>query len=556
MHRRNHTRILPPKTVLALATILAGLLVGSPARADHVCGDHLAAFGPVATFGFPDFYRDTTGLALELCLDEEPGTFCLPLPKPDAAAPLSFPDNFPDEAFYWAADASMTGAAGESFLLVLATEAAFINGGPVDGDQFAFGRYRFRMLGGVAGCDYTITFPYGSDIFTADATGTIDETEDIGLGPDGTGSSVQFEGPLTSRTGPWLVWDATPPAPPPGWIGDPAIDHAVTGSPCDQNFFRVESTCLTGGLIETDRFAVAGKMVVICGDGILGTGEACDDGNVNDGDCCSSVCTLEQPGAACDDGNACTDDACDPTSGACASTGNTEPCDDGDACTVNDTCDGAGSCAGGGAANCNDLNACTDDGCDPATGCANTANADLCDDADVCTTNEACSGGNCGGGTAISCDDDDMCTADTCDAVLGCINTDSSAACDDGNPCTDDSCDSITGCVNANNTAACFDGDFCTENDTCSAGACVGTPVVGCQELCGDVNGGGTVEIGDALAAAQFQVGLLRCDQIARFDLCDITPSGSCSIADALRMAQCTVGLIPCTFTCTLLTCQ
>ncbi len=41
-----------------------------------------------------------------------------------------------------------------------------------------------------------------------------------------------------------------------------------------------------------------------CGDGALGEGEECDDGNVDPGDCCSPGCKLET--GACDDYNACT----------------------------------------------------------------------------------------------------------------------------------------------------------------------------------------------------------------------------------------------------------
>jgi cysteine-rich repeat protein len=61
---------------------------------------------------------------------------------------------------------------------------------------------------------------------------------------------------------------------------------------------------------------------VSCSDGVLGAGEGCDDGNMIDGDCCSSACQTEPPG----------------------------PCDDQNLCTVGDTCvNGAcvGSCAGG-----------------------------------------------------------------------------------------------------------------------------------------------------------------------------------------------------------------
>jgi cysteine-rich repeat protein len=50
----------------------------------------------------------------------------------------------------------------------------------------------------------------------------------------------------------------------------------------------------------------------VCGDGYVDSGEACDDGNTSDGDCCSGTCSSAAPdGTACDDGNRCTtEDAC------------------------------------------------------------------------------------------------------------------------------------------------------------------------------------------------------------------------------------------------------
>jgi cysteine-rich repeat protein len=56
----------------------------------------------------------------------------------------------------------------------------------------------------------------------------------------------------------------------------------------------------------------------ICGDGILDALEECDDGNLLDGDCCSSACVFEPADTPCeDDGNPCTIDACDGA-GVCA----------------------------------------------------------------------------------------------------------------------------------------------------------------------------------------------------------------------------------------------
>jgi cysteine-rich repeat protein len=49
----------------------------------------------------------------------------------------------------------------------------------------------------------------------------------------------------------------------------------------------------------------------VCGDGHLGVGEQCDDGNTANGDCCSSTCQYESNGSPCSDGDGCTVDACD-----------------------------------------------------------------------------------------------------------------------------------------------------------------------------------------------------------------------------------------------------
>ena len=70
--------------------------------------------------------------------------------------------------------------------------------------------------------------------------------------------------------------------------------------------------------------------------------------------------------------------------------------------------------------------------------------------------------------------------------------------------------------------------------------------------VCGDVNGDGVVNIGDALVVAQYDVGLRTCG-VAPFshpEVCDVNGDAACDIGDALRMAQCDVGLIGCAFTC------
>jgi cysteine-rich repeat protein len=84
-----------------------------------------------------------------------------------------------------------------------------------------------------------------------------------------------------------------------------------------------------------------------CGDSVIEGAETCDDGNTNNGDCCSSTCQLDSSGTACtSDSDVCTDDECDGA-GTCTYTNNTAPCDDGDPCTSTDACSG-GICAGSG----------------------------------------------------------------------------------------------------------------------------------------------------------------------------------------------------------------
>ena len=86
-----------------------------------------------------------------------------------------------------------------------------------------------------------------------------------------------------------------------------------------------------------------------CGDGLLDSGlEQCDDGNNDDGDCCTSTCTFEAQGSTCGSAtdDECTNpDTCDD-SGNCQD--NHEPSglacsDDGNECT-DDECDGSGLC--------------------------------------------------------------------------------------------------------------------------------------------------------------------------------------------------------------------
>jgi hypothetical protein len=242
--------------------------------------------GPInALNGFPVWYKDENGLKLQLNVDpNDPFSGITPADLPNPEQPISFPDNFPSEAFYFAAEAEMETGTGERARLVLALEAAFANEIPVDGDQIVFGRVRIRVAGLQPNATYMVTHPYGVDTFIAepdgDGFGEINATEDIGICPG------EFEQAFNSRVHPFLQWDPNvAPAAPAGYIGDPNVLHPVIGSQLidrfgePQNIFRIEGpgigvnspdSSTSPGLnpdntIETRNFSLLGKISTVSG---------------------------------------------------------------------------------------------------------------------------------------------------------------------------------------------------------------------------------------------------------------------------------------------------
>lgn len=245
--------------------------------------------GPINAFdGFPVWYKDENGLRLQLNVDPtDPFSGITPADLPNPTQPVSFPDNYPEEALYMSAEAEMTTGTGERARLVLALEAAFANEVPRDNEQIVFGRVRIRVAGLRANENYTVTHPYGVDTFTIEPdrddprTGEINFTEDIGgiIGGD-------FQLALNSRVHPFLQWDPTvAPNAPEGYIGDQTVLHPIVGSVFTdrfgqaQNYFRIEGPGIgigssdrstTPGIdadncIETRNFTLLGKISTISG---------------------------------------------------------------------------------------------------------------------------------------------------------------------------------------------------------------------------------------------------------------------------------------------------
>ncbi|HJQ70303.1 MAG TPA: chitobiase/beta-hexosaminidase C-terminal domain-containing protein [Blastocatellia bacterium] len=246
---------------------LASTFSGGPAHAQ------LSRLGPIdPNTGFPFWYEDSKGVRVGYCVD--PGGMCLstlPDPtRPPLVAPNAANSNFPEEMLYWSAESELAGTNGVNGLLVMALEAAF-ESTVQQGQQVTFSRIRVRIDNLVQGASYRIIHPYGEEEFDNVAAGDrgINFTQDLGVGNFPYGA-------LNGRIDPFLTWDTfgLPPeqgGPAAGYLGDPNIEHQVTGSPffdangLPQNYFRIEridptTRQVTEVIGQTNLFAVQGKI--------------------------------------------------------------------------------------------------------------------------------------------------------------------------------------------------------------------------------------------------------------------------------------------------------
>jgi len=176
----------------------------------------------------------------------------------------------------------------------------------------------------------------------------------------------------------------------PGFLVSPTPTQIFTPTfPCC--FACSTTTTVVGSTTTTTTIVSQG-----CGDGIVGPGEVCDDGNPFDGDCCSSTCQFEPAGQPCqDDGNPCTSSFCTGL-GVCHHAGDNP----GVLCrAATHACDVAETCTGFSAT-------CPADAVLP--------DDSPCDD-DACLDGQTCSGGVCGGGVEVTCP-----ACESCDPAVGC----------------------------------------------------------------------------------------------------------------------------------------
>ncbi len=263
-HARNQRYPWPMAWVFALPLFLASL--SAPAIAE------LARNGPVdPANGYPQWFQDATGLALDLCLPDQTdlnagNCLLLPADVPSGTAPETFPTNFADEHFWYAANANLATNGGRG-VLVLAVEAAFGGGVAKIGDQIAFGRIRVRIDNLPSNGTYKVIHPYGELTFPDQVAGDrIFFTDDVGINcPPG-----DFSCALKTGLGPYLRAStlAGGPALPfvtinnKTMIADPALPTAVTGGPFS-NKFRIEGPNIGGAgidFIETETFTIMGRV--------------------------------------------------------------------------------------------------------------------------------------------------------------------------------------------------------------------------------------------------------------------------------------------------------
>ncbi|VVN07182.1 hypothetical protein PS684_04776 [Pseudomonas fluorescens] len=267
-----HPLLSKTATVLVVSALAQGIPQAALFAVDP--GPYTPANG-----GFASWYQDSHGRTLDLCLSKAlssrvpsapgaPSYMCSLLPTPgvfDDAQPIVFPTNFPDEAFWFTGETALVDAArGIDLGYVSAIEAAFAAEEPVEGDQVSFARIRIRVDVPTAGT-YVITHPYGVDVFNIDTPGrrAINMTRDIGIGTPKT-----YDGALKGDIGPFLrsvngPYTETNPLTGAAeqFVGDPNLNEAVTGSPFNTNFVRIEGP--NGLDLRTNVFAVSGKLSTV-----------------------------------------------------------------------------------------------------------------------------------------------------------------------------------------------------------------------------------------------------------------------------------------------------
>lgn len=227
-----------------MATVMLGVFATSARAACPADGATPFFAAPVdPNNGFSQYVEDSQGLALTLCLNANVCFFDPPI----AGNLFSEQIGFGAEGFWWLSESSIVTAGGLDALIVMGAEAAFLNEVPDPAETFPFTRLRIRVDIATPGI-YTITHPYGQETYVLPAAGggAINDSFDIEFMPNAVNQG---------KVAPWLTWDTYPDDPDldllggdgiADYVGDINVPHAIKGSPCGNNFFRIEAVALDG----------------------------------------------------------------------------------------------------------------------------------------------------------------------------------------------------------------------------------------------------------------------------------------------------------------------
>ena len=226
-------------SVLFAASALAAL---SPAEALDSAG-----VGPrdASRAGFPAFYTDDSGVALQLCVDGTPKCGGATL-RSDGAGGDGVAVGPEGEGFYWMATTSLSDA-NMSLDIEFAAEAAWMSAR----QPMTFDRVRIRGHADTAG-DIDVDTPYGTFTVTAEDPAeqrNVNMTEDLGcvLAP------CNFR-EMTTVPGAHITSWITSTTPPKGYLGD-----SVTSEPATLGAGGPAATISAGG-DSTSNWVVMGKV--------------------------------------------------------------------------------------------------------------------------------------------------------------------------------------------------------------------------------------------------------------------------------------------------------
>ncbi len=258
----------------------------------------------------------------------------------------------------------------------------------------------------------------------------------------------------------------------------------------------------------------------VCGNGMPETGEECDDGNVNNGDGCSSNCTVDSGFNCNGNPSTCTTIIPEPVCGN-SEIESGEVCDDGnanngDGCSSVCQVESGFTCSGSPTSTCTPIYVavCGNGKLDSSEACddANTADADGC--SSTCTVE---SGFDCSGAPSTCVPTPPP--ASVCPNAL----VETGESCDDGNSANNDGCSNcavdagyncsgnpsvcikpnVCGDSDKSGTEACDDGntmndDGCSSNCLVETGwACSGSPQSTCSQIPGAICGNAIIENGE-----------------------------------------------------------